>query len=277
VPSLAKSKTNASEQAKEAKAKVMERKKDSTYWLHLRQKKIEPNFWVSDEYIERKGLVWTRLGHLSGYTDDDGGWFFPPLFEEENVLIHTGAKWWSSFLDASEGEALDRQYIYRHEEFLCDLSGQRWANFRKNTNTFLRAHSDLQYVPMSVLGSTLDEKIETLLMAWADRKDSIYDPDILVDYVLNGNHRWILLDGDDNLIGMNVADYNWRFTNFRFCIDNGEPCAQAFLRLCFYRNAQWFKDHPPLVNDGGDLGQRGLETYKKRLNPARVATIYTNR
>ncbi len=234
--------------------------------------RIEPNFWVSDEYISIKGLEFTQEANLIGYIDHDG-WFFPPI-DGDTMELDLSQPYYAGFLDQypKQSQELDRQYIYHADDF-SDLKGHKWNHLRKNTNT-IKALGKTIYRKLSE--GEFDTQIERLLENWGGDRE-VYDSDVLVEFALCGQHRWGLFRAGNELIGINIADFNWMFTNFRYCLDNGEQYVQSLLRLNFYTDPEWFEEHPKLVNDGGDLDQKGISTYKQRLNPRRVAAVWTNK
>ena len=76
------------------------------------------------------------------------------------------------------------------------------------------------------------------------------------------------------LVGMNVWDENFAFINYRYCIDDGAPFLNEYLRYCFYT-------HPTIllinkyVNDGGCLDSEGLKKFKMKLNPLAVYKVFS--
>ncbi len=93
----------------------------------------------------------------------------------------------------------------------------------------------------------------------------------MVKYVLEGENRWGLF-ANGNLVGMNIWDENYRFINYRYCIDDGAPDLNRYLRLKFYTH-DIIISKGKYINDGGSLGDEGLREFKMRLNPYRVYTV----
>lgn len=237
---------------------------------------------MSDEYIDKAGLVLQRKGGWFGLAfPDDGDWVFPPL-EEDVDGLRFGSEYWAGFscdcTFSDSVEVLDRQYIYDSDSF-HDLRGHHWSVFRKNIRKWPKYNygSFIQYSP--IFGDFEHNQISDLLTKWADRMGDIQDPEVLVRFVLYGNNRWGLFRNRE-LVGLNVADFNWRYVNYRYCIDNGEPFVQEYLRYRFYMSSWvWKARHQAklLVNDGGDLDNEGLARFKRKLNPVQVLWVPTSK
>jgi hypothetical protein len=76
-------------------------------------------------------------------------------------------------------------------------------------------------------------------------------------------------------MAVNAWDENWQYINFRFCIiRQGEPFLDEFARWLFYTDGQ-IQAKNKLVNDGGTLGNPGLEHFKDKLNPVHKRKVYS--
>ena len=72
---------------------------------------------------------------------------------------------------------------------------------------------------------------------------------------------------------MNVGDKNYLHAVYRYCLDDGTPYLNEYLRHCFY-TSDWVQKKS-IVNDGGDLGNPKLERFKLKLNPVLIQKVYT--
>lgn len=223
----------------------------------------DPNFWMSEEFIEKAGLYWVIRGPLVGF-QQDGEWFFPPYDVCMEEFI-TGISY-TSFLGFQLGAFLDYQFIYDPKKFL-DLSGGAWKVFRKNINK----HSGHPWVYRPIIENDL-EQVELLLLQWADERE-LFDPEVFVRFVCEGEHRWGLFL-NDTLHAVNVADTNYRYINFRYCIDNGSKYLNEYARFVFYCS-EWVQVQNKLVNDGGCLDTPSLGKFKEKLNPCAVVPVFT--
>ncbi len=242
-----------------------------TYLRILERLRISPNFFMSAEYLDCKQLHWGYHGELWGCREDDA-WFLPPLYLDAGG---SGAVWrlcydvpcWAGLPDDRRGKFLDYEFIYDPSRFV-DLSGPEWAVFRKNVRKWpARTKGHFEY--RALCPGEAFEEVVSLLLVWAGTRE-VYDPETMLRCATQFNSRWGLYRGGV-LVGLNVADQNWAFTNYRLCVDNGDGFLQEYLRLCFYRNCAV----GTLVNDGGCLGSDGLERFKRKLQPKIVRELYT--
>jgi len=230
-----------------------------------------PNFWMSEEYIDKARLEWVKTSNgLSGFKDNymDDEWFFPPI-RGGNFVLNENI--YSGFLITNppiKSNFLDYQFIYQSSNFL-DLSGGKWAVFRKNIKKYQRRiRRDLHYRTLQPDEQT--QRLEALLLKWAQDK-KIYDPEVMVRFVMEGNNREALFAGGE-LVGLNVFDENHWFVNFRYCLDDGSPFLNELMRYLFYINRP-----ATYVNDGGSLNNPTLHAFKVKLNPFLVYKIYSYR
>jgi hypothetical protein len=203
---------------------------------------------------------------------------FPPLPLNGDVTPYPNLKVWSDFYDLHPDydklEFLDNEYIFNPNEF-ADLSGGRWEVFRKNIRKWPKEHPKWTYCDdcdeeqvRKVLGNWLEEKMKTVL-----------DADILVEFAFTSNligiYRKYLYDGEGTLVAINVWDQNWKYINFRYCIiDMSQPYLDEFARYLFYTDPD-IQISGKLINDGGSLGNKGLEKFKDKLNPVRKREVYS--
>lgn len=253
--------------------------KPEDFWEALEASpNLTPNFWMTEEYVQRKGLQWVEENGLWGWQEmEEGGWVFPPI-DCSKQFIH--APCWAGFSVSSEVGAvvgafsqvarpLDFQFIYDPERFL-DLTGSQWKVFRKNIKKYPeRFPGFLEY--KEIKPGEHDTDLTEMLLNWAGAKD-IYDNDVMVDYLFNGNMRWGLFR-DGKLEGVNVADENHKHLIFRYCLDSGIPFLNEYLRWRFYTDP-FVQACGKLVNDGGSLGSLGLFNFKMKLNPVEVQQVF---
>jgi len=230
-----------------------------------------PNFWMSEEYVQKAGLVWIKRGLLEGFVagNDSDEWFFPPI---KNGSFVFNDNIYCGFVDYSipfvQSDFLDYQFIYNPSDFL-DLSGGKWKVFRKNIRKYIRRiQYDVVYRPLQL--DEQSEQVESLLLRWSSGGE-FYDPDVMIRFILQGNNREGLFVGG-MLVGLNVFDENFMFINYRYCLDDGSPFLNELMRFYFYTNSARRRK---LVNDGGSLGLEGLYRFKCKLNPLTVFKVFT--
>lgn len=245
----------------------------------LRHQNVNPNFWLSLEYIQKAGLVWfeqhLEMDRLMGLKSSlsDLWWFFPPIdqhgriLSEEEVPVYAS---WASF-HTRKSKLLDYQFIYNPVNFQ-DLSGNHWAVFRKNVRKYPKRHPGTKLTYGKLEACHFHQQIAVLLVKWAEGKN-IQDNETCINYCFYGGNRWALF-ADKELIGLNVYDENWNYINYRYCIDNKEPFLNEYLRYCFYTCPE-ILDRKKLVNDGGCLDSQTLFQFKQKLNPYEVEYVVT--
>lgn len=251
----------------------------NAYLKQVQKEGYTPNFWMSEEYIRLKGLQISSDGDYWGLVDPTelNQWFFPPVNQlTAKIEWLSGPPYYCGLpiLKPSGGASLDVQYIYDPKSFL-NLSGGKWEAFRKKVHRYSYSRGVQQNTFHQEYRRPLpseEDQIIALVMKWAEGRN-VFDPDTIVDYSLRGENRWGLFY-DKQLVGLNVADNNWQFINFRYCFDNGEENLQAYLRYLFYISS-WVQSKGMLVNDGGDLGNKGLAQFKKYLNPMNILPVFT--
>ena len=244
------------------------------YLAAIQKAKHLPNFWMSLEYIELKGLKYSIDGGLRGFKDN-GEWYFPPL----NALgeLETSVPFYSSVVEDGKSQkthfkVLDYQYIYDPKSF-NNLQGKQWKAFRRNIRKYpARSGGALVYRPLT--DSLEDsEAAETLLLKWADGRE-LFDNELLIQFVLMGKNRWGLFN-DGVCVGMNVFDENYAFINYRYCIDDGTPFLNELMRYNFYQ-MPYIQNRKKLVNDGGHCDSDSLMYFKLRLNPKWILKVFQN-
>lgn len=251
------------------------------YWEAVKKHSLLPNFWMSEEYIEKAELVWhsgivlsrrARPDLYCGWMQTEPlEWFFPPL-GRSGKFLSIRLNVYSSFLQTIQvygwEEFLDYQYIYNPVDFLA-LQGHKWKQFRQDIKKYPK-RADKQLLYLNIAPDTFQDDITALVMTWTKEK-TLYDPEVLVKYALCGENRWGLF-ANGNLVGMNIWDENFKFINYRYCIDNGSPDLNRYLRHQFYTHPLILSKRK-LVNDGGSLDNAGLREFKLRLNPYHVYTV----
>jgi len=238
----------------------------ATYFLTLvQQSGKNPNFWMSEEYIELAQLRWLNCnGMLQGFKDEFDNWFFPYYSTSSKQFYSFNNV--TGFQNEEVGEFWDYEFIYDPKNFL-DLSGGKWKVFRKN----IRKHQDKSWEYRKLEDSDVADA-GALLLDWSCGK-TLFDPETFATFVLFGENRFgLFLDGE--LKGVNIADTNWKYINYRICFDSGELYLNEFLRWKFY-TSEWVQEQNKLVNDGGSLGSEGLYRFKKKLNPVDIKGIFT--
>lgn len=163
------------------------------YWNRLQMDRLKPNFWMSTEYIFRKGLVWERDGELEGWKEEPGDntWFFPPTYAnglpEYNAEIYAG-KVAPAFLQVRGQEKLDLEFLYDPLRFQ-DLSGPAWAVYRKNIRKYERRFPGrIDYRALE--DGEKEADLERMLLKWTEGKE-IWDAEVMASFVLFGRHRLV--------------------------------------------------------------------------------------
>jgi len=260
----------------------------SKYLELMESNRIEPNFWCSEEYFKHANCEELRWDYKTGISAPDYGLLLPPISNLGRVSIDPGINIWADFPGYMEPfivefdylrvdrKFLDYNYIYDPRNFL-DMSGGDWSVFRKNVRKWPRS------VPVGVLvdyrrllssGDWYDEQ-EELFLKWLSNRpeDNIQDDEVMMNFYFNGEHRAGLFRGNE-LVGVNVWDYNWKYVNYRYCICLPEPFLSEYMRFLFYTNPV-SNIGGKMVNDGGVLDKPSLKAFKDKLNPVEVKKIYS--
>lgn len=251
----------------------------------VRSHRLIPNWWMSEEYLEKAEALWVEDGPFQGFQITEGEWFFPPLVVGGGFLADPPPKKvFAGFCttrllpkDTTSSHPLrflDYQYIYDPDDFQR-MSGHSWQVFRKNVRKFPRRNKGVLRYQRILEEDT--PQVEQLLLTWGKNRE-LYDVEVMSKFILFGEHRMGLWR-DSELIGMNVWDENFQFVNFRYCLDNGEPFLNEYMRYLFYAYPERYDDSPnpkpKKVNDGGSLDSDSLRSFKLKLNPCEVHQVYS--
>lgn len=233
------------------------------YLSKMEQLGVEPNFFISKKYLEFHDVkIVDNKGCLEVW--DDEGVLFPaiPFNENKSFMVSFPVQ------ELKEGVLNDYQFFYEPKNF-NNLFGNKWLVFRKNTNKFKRLYPNWYYT------SEIDFKqLKLLLIEWLENRDTIYDADFLVDCILNPQENYlkgVYVGGQ--LVGVNFADENYQYINYRWLICKKIPLLDEFCRWCFYTDTE-IQEKNKLVNDGGCLDNQGLKKFKEKLNPIMVKILY---
>jgi len=237
------------------------------YLTALEQQKIIPNFWTSAEYLLKSKAVWVKHKGLFGFITIDGYWLLPPLgINNSSISVYAG--WPDIKIDGSK--FLDYQFIYNPKDFQS-MVGSQWQTFRKNIRKFpKRSNGELIYKRLELEESV--PEISALLYNWADCRE-VFDPPTFVRFILQGDNRKGLFF-NNHLVGVNVWDENYYYINFRYCVDNGSPFLNEYMRYLFYTDDEIIQRNK-LVNDGGSLDSESLYRFKMKLNPCQILRVYS--
>ena len=263
----------------------------SKYLELLKQYKVVPNFFCSEEYFNKAKLEELITDRHIYWKQDD--WIIgPPIDAFNGGLLGTTEEWagkiWIDFLNwrppvGYEPTFLDWEYVYNPKDFL-DMSGGNWATFRKNIRKFpgRYGHAPLNYVYINEIARKkgerfVEEGLKTLLLGWlnAQEKDEeIEDDDVILEYLYKGENRKVLIDRNYAMLGINIWDTNHQFINFRYSFTQNHKFLSEYLRYIFYTDPTILHQNK-LVNDGGSLGNKNLELFKDKLNPVAKRPVYS--
>lgn len=267
-------------------------KRKSQYLKLMKKHQIEPNFFISETYFERKDLVGKGNRDFVWIEQDDEILFpvLPFVFSDEKSDYYPAGNIWASFPNmvcSSDSDYtkkfLDYQYLYRPNDFL-DLSGKKWETFRKNSRKWPKQNKVHTYMSIRNLSAhTLSYMVKPLLLDWltGEKQEIIQDAEFIANTLLYPNNRAerddyykILVNDNDEVVGLNYADENYKYINYRFLICKKEPFLDEYLRFLFYTDIE-IRLKNKWVNDGGVLDSEGLERFKDKLNPVRKDKIYS--
>lgn len=258
------------------------------YLNNLKAQGIDPNFWCSEEYAGKAGLIERKIrdGGTVRVLDPATGWDVLPPIHPTDGYSHGWKgpeRIWSDFEGYNpEGynkHFLDYEYIYDPRAF-TDMSGGKWMVFRKNSRKWPRRHGHAGSYMSVEFAAPERWEIEELLVSWLGtlpEDGEVHDDEVMLKYAFEGEHRVCLWDKDTKLIGMNVWDSNWRFNNFRYSICQPQPFLAEYMRLLFYTQPEILAgaQNGKLVNDGGILDRPSLKTFKDKMNPLRVRKVHS--
>jgi hypothetical protein len=269
------------EQPDSKRERKMEPEKAAQLYLStLNKLQITPNFWMSLEYILKAGLAWVEDYPLQGFklpeAVDRNEWFFPPLNMLTGGLKVGKGYWYAGFIAPpylvpnETLKKLDDQFIYNPADFL-EMKGGCWAVFRKNVKKFPKRNPGwLLYRPIE---RNEEGQVRRLALDWGENKQYVYDVEVFLEYMLEGwNRRGLFYK--DKLVGMNIWDENYRYINYRFCVDIGEPFLNEHLRWRFY-TSPLILNRKKWVNDGGSLSSPNLRKFKMKLNPTVIYEVHS--
>jgi hypothetical protein len=253
------------------------RQEISLYLTLAKTNVVNPNFFLSIPYLTLcKAKCYMENNWV--WLESDKWCLFPPLPIGRDVTAYPNLKIWSDFSDMqpnyNKSEFLDYEYIFSSIEF-NNLSGGKWEVFRKNIRKWPKAHPNWVYNEETDEGQT-----ELLLAEWFEfKKEDVLDPELVIKFALSekmsGIHRKYLYDEEGALVAINIWDDNWKYINFRYCIINKEqPYLDEFARYCFYTDPD-IQKFGKLINDGGCLGNAGLERFKDKLHPVRKREVHS--
>jgi hypothetical protein len=254
-----------------------------TYLKRAEELGIDPNFYLSEPYLNLIGArCYVRMGWV---WIEEGDWcVFPPL--PLTLLSHLTPpydqrKIWSDFEGKNpnyfHSTFLDWEYIFNPTHF-NSLSGGKWETYRKNIRKWPKQHPNWEYSNIFV-----GEEVQKLIGEWLeDKKDDMQDADLLAMFILipqtsgyAGIYRKFIYNSDESLVAINVWDENYKYINYRYCIvKDKNPYLDEFARYLFYTDPD-IQSKGKLINDGGSIGNEGLEKFKDKLNPVRKREVHS--
>lgn len=255
---------------------------------------VVPNFYCSEPYlITAHAKAYVENGWVLVEADD---WvLFPPIPELPShpmarpmlLPVLEGVReypyfpkvhYWSDFINYAPGYLdyesvfLDYEYWYRSADFRI-MHGGKWETFRKNCRKWMTRRKGQPFQWLKIYGNdkctTVEEVlIKNLFHQWVDsHPEGVQDCERIYRFLTDRNlpkvTRYYLFDEDGSLLGMNVTDYTAATLNFRYCISRpGEPYLNEYMRhYLMTTECDYY------INDGGCLGDKGLEEFKDKLNP----------
>lgn len=254
------------------------------YLEELEKRKIDPNFWTSEEYFQKAGL---KMMYENGwlFMEEGGVAVVPPLPIEPSAPFSREV--WSDFHPTEAppffgpliSTFLDFEYIYDPLHF-NNMEGARWSVFRKNCRKWPQRNiGKIEYKRVPNLCPGIYE----LAVNWLTSMDNagqkeIHDGEVLLAYLYKGfNRKGLWLDG--KLMGVNIWDTNYKFINYRYCIcQPDQPFLSEYLRWLFYTDRVIQlnrKQTGRLVNDGGVLDRPALKSFKDKMNPFHVRPVHS--
>ncbi len=252
---------------------------NNRYIQRAHELNITPNFWLGEEYVRflflnPQSVSMETNGKVIWIQEEDWA-VFPPLpisggLTDDTEKYCPPLKIWSDFDNFALGEKmdfLDWEYVYHSDEFR-NMSGKKWAVFRKNSRKWARNKDDWRYT--EDLPRHAD--IRQLLYKWLDsrKNEEIQDFEAMFHFLFEGSQRMFLFE-KDMLMGVNAWDSNGSVLMYRYCLsDPDEAFLNEFLRLLFYLSMPG-----KIVIDGGSLDNPGLEKFKDKLNPAKKRQVYS--
>lgn len=263
----------------------------SEYITLLEKSKTLPNFYCSEEYMNKSGFIEkTQDDYI--YWEIDKWIVTPPLHKiTGEPITKISPSWmnkiWSDFYGwvmpgMVKSEFLDHEFIFDPESFL-KMEGGEWQVFRKNCRKFPRRFQNggLSYKYIDELYSKkgvekVNEKLKEVLINWlSGKKDKeIFDDETMLGYLFYGKNRKVLFTTKGDIYGINIWDENYKYINFRFCICRQEAFLSEYIRYIFYTDPD-ILSKGKMVNDGGSVNNPQLEKFKMKMNPLRVRKVQT--
>lgn len=242
---------------------------------------VLPNFFVSEPYLLLSGVrVLQKGGYI--YLQDRHWCLFPPIpFGEVDLDHYPVKRIWSTYLqdepfeiDRCDYSFLDYNYIFDPVQF-TKMEGHKWETFRKNCRKWPRSHPEWKYTTDTPNAA----QAGFLIAKWLEaKKHDVHDGELLARFAYFEEslpiYRKYLYRGKE-LVAINAWDENWKYINYRVCfVKQGEPFLDEFVRWLFYTDPEIIGMRK-LVNDGGTLGNKGLEAFKDKMNPYEKHKIYS--
>lgn len=245
---------------------------------------IDPNFYVSVPYLTlsdaicyiQDGLIWAEA--------NDWILFPPLLYSYKDLILDSFSikKIWSDFDNLkctelcpdgndSNLKFLDWEYIFNPIDFK-ELSGKKWETYRKNIRKWPKRNPNWLYT-----GRLNLEECFKLLGYWFEEKaDNLQDAELMIKFIENDDDIFKKgLYNNGKLVAINIWDENYRYINYRYCfVDHCEPFLDEFVRYLFYTDRE-IVSKGKFINDGGTIGNPGLEKFKDKLNPFRKRKVYS--
>lgn len=244
--------------------------------LKRRKARVDPNFFISKPWFVANGWMVKRLlveeiGICWAVLDTDGCILFPLVPMCRGALCPPAGVWcdFEGYNPARDydREEFDFEFLYDPASF-DDLSGGVRKTFRKNVRRFEKEN------PLHEYREVGREEALFLFGSWLDEDQEIEGLDAILKYLnLIGDpdpeapmaHALII---GEELVGINVWDQNYCYTNYRFEFHRRDiPFLSEYMRLVFYR---YSCPRGKLVNDGGCLGSENLRRFKEKLGPKEI-------
>ncbi len=246
---------------------------------------IDPSFFLSQPYLDlNEAVVWKNEHWMWVESDDwllftpirisqtpvDASYAFPKGMniwcDDINDLYRDPAMWQPKFLDF--------EYIFDPTQFQ-NMEGGKWNTFRKNIRKWPRGNPDYMYIDQLMDLKALND----LCVDWfTPRVDAIEDGESILKFILFPHtmiRRKYMYRKNWELVGVNVWDWNYQYINYRLCIaKTGERFLDEFMRFQFYQDPI-IRASRKKVNDGGSLGNVGLERFKGKMNPLEKRKRYS--
>jgi hypothetical protein len=257
-----------------------------TYLQALEKNGILPNFWCSEEYIEKAGGMPFKRDGFTGIVLDEM-LLAPPIHSSGALTVPVeghGFSIWADFsgfgpFNSTIGlpinhypKFLDYEFIYDGLDFY-HMKGKAWKTFRKNVFKWpKKSPGSHNYKALTQKDS---DQVQDVIIDWLSGvEEEVCDDSVLEKYIFQGENRNGLFDAYGDLVAINIWDENYQYINYRYCFCKRVPFLSEYARYLFYTDPFLLKKDK-LVNDGGCLDREGLYFFKKRLNPVRIRKVYS--